>query len=236
MTGVAQLSAYTVPVETQITTATDVQIVPATREHIPLVAWVVMAANRSHMPKGMWDFLLGDDEARVLRYLEVFADTDQLHWGHWSQFLVAEVDGVPAAAMMGYLEDEQPVSAMIAGTLEANAKFGVSSEEWAAGWERAKSITRITGITHEPGAWVVENVACRPEFRRRGLVERLMYAILDRGRGRGAKTADIGVFIGNDKAQRAYEKCGFVVINEVRNAEFEAVYGSPGVFALRRPL
>lgn len=218
-----------------MTTATDVRIVPATREHIPFVAWVVMASHRSHLPKGMWDLILGDDEERVLRYLEVFADTEQVHWGHWSQFLVAEVGGVPAAALMGYFENEQPVTVMIAGTLEANAKFGVSADEWAAGWERAKPIANI-GSPREPGAWVVENVATHPEFRRRGLVERLMHEILDRGRERGARTAEIGVFIGNDKAQRAYEKCGFVVVDEVRSAEFEAAYGSPGAYLLRRAL
>jgi ribosomal protein S18 acetylase RimI-like enzyme len=218
-----------------MTTTADVRILPATREHIPVVAWVVLAATRSHLPKGMWDLMLSDDEQRVLQYLEVFADTDHVHWGHWSQFMVAEVDGVPAAGLMGYLESEQPVSVMMAGSLEANQKFGVTPGEWAAGWERAKSITNI-GSPHEPGAWVLEHVGTRPEYRRRGLVERLIYEMLDRGRERGAKTAEIGVLIGNDAAQRAYEKCGFVVVDEVRNAEFEAVYGSPGAFALRRPL
>jgi len=218
-----------------VTTTADVQIIQATREHTPFVAWLVLAATRSHLPKSGWDLLLGDDEQRVLRYLEVFADTAQIHWGHWSQFLIAEVDGVPAAGMMGYLENEQPVSVMFAGATEATKKFGITPEEWAAGWERAKSMANI-GYPHEAGAWVVEHVATRPEYRRRGLVERLIHETLDRGRERGAKTADIGVLIGNDKAQHAYEKCGFVVVGEVRDAEFEQVYGSPGALALSRPL
>lgn len=218
-----------------MTTTADVRIIPATSEHISFVAWVVLAATRSHVPKGMWDLLLGEDEQRVLRYLEVFADTKQVHWGQWSQFIVAEVDGVPAAGMMGYLENEQPVSVMFAGATEATKKFGITPQEWAAGWERAKSIANI-GYPHEPGAWVVEHVATKPEYRRRGLVERLIHETLDRGRERGAKTAEIGVLIGNEKAQRAYEKCGFAVVGEVRDAEFEAVYGSPGALALRRSL
>lgn len=63
-----------------------------------------------------------------------------------------------------------------------------------------------------------------------------MYAMLDRGRERGAKTADIGAFIGNDPAHRLYEKCGFVVVDEARDKEFEAVYGCPGAFMLRQTL
>jgi ribosomal protein S18 acetylase RimI-like enzyme len=218
-----------------MTTATEVRIVPATREHIPHVAWVVMMANRSHLPRGMWDLVLGSDEERVLRYLEAFADTQQVHWGHWSQFLVAEVEGVPAAALMGYFEAELPAALMITGVQETNGKLGISAEEWAAGWDRAQSLLNIAR-PHEPGAWIVENVATRPEFRRRGLVEQLVYAMLERGRERGARTGEIGVLIGNAPAQRAYEKCGFEVYQEARDAAFEAAYGCPGAYYLKRAL
>ncbi len=35
-----------------MTTATELQIVEARKEHIPFVAWVVMMANRSHCQRG----------------------------------------------------------------------------------------------------------------------------------------------------------------------------------------
>jgi translation initiation factor 4G len=219
-----------------MTTATDVRIVEAGPEHIPFVAWVVMAANRSHLPKGMWDLNLGGCEDEVLRYLELMADTETVHWGHYSLFLVAEVDGVPAAGMCGFFENEYGARSVMAGASEVNEKTGRSPKEIAAGWERAKSIMGLYVMPHEPGAWVVEHVATKPEFRRRGLVERLVQATVERGRERGATTADIGVLIGNDPAQRAYEKCGFAVVDEVRNAEFEAAYGSAGARMLRRRL
>ena len=218
-----------------MTTATDVRIVDATREHIPFVAWVVMASNRSHLPKGMWDLNLGGGEEEVLRYLEVLADTDTVHWGHYSLFKVAEVDGVPAAGMCGFFENDLGPASMMAGAAEVNQKIGRTPEDVAAGWERSKAIMGIV-MEHEPGAWVVEHVATKAEFRRRGLVERLMHEMLERGRERGATTADIGVLIGNDPAQRAYEKCGFEVVEEKRDAGFEAAYGSPGARMLRRAL
>jgi RimJ/RimL family protein N-acetyltransferase len=34
--------------------------------------------------------------------------------------------------------------------------------------------------------------------------------------------------IGNDAAQRAYEKVGFTVVEELRDADFEATIGAPG--------
>jgi ribosomal protein S18 acetylase RimI-like enzyme len=219
-----------------MTTATEVRIVEANREHIPFVAWVLMTSNRSHLPLGMWDFLIGDDEDSVLRYLEAFAGTGCRHWGNYDLFLVAEVDGVPTAGLCGFFENELASSTMFAGAAEANQKLGRTAEEFTAGWERARSIMAISTLAHEPGAWVAEHVGTRPEFRRRGLVQRLMHEMLERGRQRGAVTSDIGVLIGNEPAQRAYEKMGFTVAQEVRDADYEAVYGSPGARLLRRRL
>jgi RimJ/RimL family protein N-acetyltransferase len=42
--------------------------------------------------------------------------------------------------------------------------------------------------------------------------------------------------IGNDRAQRAYERAGFRVFGEKRHPDFEAVWGCPGVRALGRAL
>jgi translation initiation factor 4G len=161
--------------------------------------------------------------------------TEQLHWVHHSAFIVAEVDGRPASALCGYFEHELGGPALRFAGIEANAKTGRTDEEAAAGFQRAKSIMNVLP-EHPPGAWIVENVATLPEFRRRGLVDRLMEEVLERGRKRGATVADISVFIGNDPAQRAYEKCGFVAVAEKRHPEFETVYRTPGTRTLRRSL
>ena len=137
--------------------------------------------------------------------------------------------------MCGFFENELGPASVMAGAAEANQKTERTLEDVAAGWERSKAIMGIV-MEHEPGAWVVEHVATRPEFRRRGLVERLVHEMLERGRERGATTADIGVLIGNEPAQRAYEKCGFEVVEEKRDAAFEAAYGSPGARMLRQRL
>ena len=201
---------------------TSIRIVPATPAHVPFVAWVMLAAGRSHLPLGFYDFYAGGGEPDALRYLEALATTDVQHFGHFSTFLVAEVDGVPAAGLGGYFEEEH--GQIMAGMTEANAKLGRRQDEIDAGGIRAGSILGVLP-EHLPNVWIVEHVATAPQFRRRGLVERLVASMLERGRERGATTADIGVFINNDAAQRAYEKCGFQVIDEKRSAEFEAAYG-----------
>jgi ribosomal protein S18 acetylase RimI-like enzyme len=119
--------------------------------------------------------------------------------------------------------------------VEANQRLGRSAEEVRAGMERIAPIFFVMP-EHAPGAWIVESVATWPEYRRRGLIDALMAAMLERGRQRGAAHADIGVMIGNDPAQRAYEKAGFGVTGEKRHPDFERVWGAPGIRTLTRPL
>ena len=49
-------------------------------------------------------------------------------------------------------------------------------------------------------------------------------------------TAQIGVFIGNEPARRAYLKAGFEVVGEKRDPDFEAAMGCPGAEVLLRDL
>jgi ribosomal protein S18 acetylase RimI-like enzyme len=208
-----------------------VSIVEARRDHIPFLAWVMLTASRSHLERGLWDFFVGGTEAECLRFLEALARTPTRHWAHYSNFIVAESDGKPVSALCGYFE----TPTLIQGIREAGQALGRSEEEDAAGWQRASSI-RYCAPEHAPGAWIVENVATLPQLRRRGLVDRLLAEILEKGRMTDATVAEVGVLIGNDPAQRAYEKAGFVVVDEKRHPEFEDVYKSPGIRLLRRSL
>jgi ribosomal protein S18 acetylase RimI-like enzyme len=214
-------------------TATGVEIVEARPEHAPFLAWVSLAAFRSHLPRGMWDFLIGGTDEEMLRYLEALMLTEQKHWCHHSIFIIAEVDGTPAAALSGYFQDEHGGDRLREAMLTVDRLIprAVDPELLQQGLTIANIVP-----DHPERAWIVENVATLPEFRRRGLIDRLMADIVERGRRRGATVSDISVFIGNDAAQRAYEKAGYVAVAEKRDAAFEAAYGSPGTRTLRRRL
>lgn len=210
-------------------------IVDARSDQAGFIAWVGLTAFRSHRPRGLWDFFVAGDEAQCLRYLEALGTTRTPHWAHYSSFLVALVDGRPAAALCGYFEEERGTPALQAGSAEADERLGRTAEDAQAGMLRIAPVFHVMP-EHTPGAWIVENVATGPEYRRQGLIDSLMAAILERGRQRGATQADIGVMIGNDPAQRAYEKAGFQVIGEKRHPDFERVWGAPGIRSLTRRL
>ena len=210
-------------------------IIEARPDHAGFIAWVMLTAWRSQLARGFWDFFIDGDDADCLGFLEALTMTQAAHWAHHSTFVVAEVDGKPAAALSGYFDEELGLPALQKGIAEADERLGRSPELSAAGAQRIYPIL-LVAPDHEPGAWIVENVAARPEYRRRGLVDALLAAILERGRQRGATRADIGVLIGNDPAQSAYEKAGFRVTGEKRHPDFEGVWGCPGVRALSRSL
>jgi len=216
--------------------ATDIKIADARPEHAPFVAWVMLTAARSHVERGMWDFMAGPDEARTLRFLEAMAATEQPHWAHHSLFLVAEVAGRPASALCGYFDEQHAPSTMLPALPLAAAAAKIPENEFMAGWQNGGASIVHVSPEHVPGAWLVEHVATLPAFRRQGLVDRLLAAVLERGRARGATVADIGVLIGNDRAQRAYEKAGFAVTGVKLHPEFEAAYHCPGIRELSRPL
>jgi translation initiation factor 4G len=210
-------------------------IVEARPDHAGFIAWVILTAFSSHLPRGFWDFFVDGDDERRLRYLETLATTRAPHWAHHSTFLVAEVEGRPAAALCGYFDEELGRPALQRGIAEADERLARTPEDIEAGRRRIAPIFHVAP-QHPAGTWIVENVATRPDHRRRGLVHALLTGILERGRRRGATHAGIGVMIGNDRAQRAYEKAGFRVTAEKRHADFEAVWGCPGLRTLNRDL
>jgi len=212
---------------------TNLRIVEAQPKHAPFIAWVILTAFRSHLEKGFWDFMRPGTDEEVLRYLEALTTSKAPHWTHLPLFIVAELDGEPAAALSGYFDEEHGGTRLRDGMAEADAATGRVPDPEAMGL--ALTILNVAP-EHVPGAWIVEDVATKPEFRRRGLVDALMQEIMERGRKRGATVSDIGVFIGNDSAQKAYEKAGYVVVDEKTHPEFEAVYKSPGIRTLRRAL
>ena len=212
------------------------RIRPATAADVDFVAWVILAASRSQLPLGAWDHYVASDEARVLSLIQRMVTQDVRSFCRWEGFLLAEVDGTPAAALSGYTSSDpamaNPDPAIAAAS---RAALGWSDPELQAAGARLGAF--LTCVTEPPpDTWVIEWVATRPEFRRRGLVHELLLAILDAGRRRGLTRSQIMVFIGNTAARCAYERAGFAFVDEKRDPGFARLMGCPGISRLMREL
>jgi translation initiation factor 4G len=157
------------------------------------------------------------------------------HWCHWSAFHVAEVDGEPAAALCGFDPRTQGMHVLRPIVEKVVARCGIRAAD-APGIEARGAVLDSVVPDYADGAWVVENVATAPAFRRRGLIDALMQHILRIGRSRGFARAQIAVFIDNTPAERAYRKNGFNVDVEMRSARMQAALGFPGLRRLLQAL
>lgn len=213
----------------------NVKIRPATIDDVPFLAWVMLAATRSHNKYGAWEHYVGGTEEDCLAFLRLIASTQKSHLFHYSVFIVAEIEGKKVGALSGYDPKVQGMGAFVKALPEVIQKLGWSEAYQNAAMERNLPFM-MCAPDNAAGAWIVESVAVVPEYRRRGIIDLLLKEILSRGRKNGFKLAQIGVITDNIPAKQAYEKQGFRFDSEKRNADFEKIYGSPGIARLLLPL
>jgi translation initiation factor 4G len=199
------------------------------------LAWVILIAGRSHLPRGSWDVALPGTEDDRLALLEDVVLGDVPSMCDWTRFLVAEVDGEAVAALAGYDPAERGLMPLGMALAQSGAELGLSDNDVAVMLRRFAPYQRCAPPT-PPGTWVVEWVATRPEHRRQGHASRLLDAILEQGRERTLRMAQISFMIGNTPALNAYRARGFEVAEEIRHEEFERAFGSPGIVRMTRPL
>jgi ribosomal protein S18 acetylase RimI-like enzyme len=182
-------------------------------------------------------------EQQCLHFLGLVSVTTVPHLFHHSCYLVADVDGAPRAGLGGYDPSTHGNPALLQALPEVLQRIGSGGTGEGmdgAGPSLLQGDTppRILSCIPEPveGAWVIDSVAVAPEFRRQGIVSKLLEAVLQQGRDKGFRRAQVSIYIGNVAAQRLYEKHGFVVTDETRDPYFEAEIGSPGMARMLREL
>ncbi len=205
----------------------DLRIRRAGADDAAFLAWVILTAGRAHVKRGIWEVVLDEPEDKCLAFLGLLAVTETLHLFHHSSYLVAELQNRPVAGLGGYDPALLGYQALQKALPEVLRKTRVYPSEQIM----PSAPPRIVDCFPPPleGAWVIDSVATVPEFRRKGLVSKLLGEILEVGRQKGFRQAQINIYIGNTPAQAAYEKHGFRILDEKRDPYFEREIGSPGM-------
>ena len=204
-------------------TRTNLKIVDARPEHAPFIAWVMLTAFRSHLEEGFWDFMRPGTDEELLRYLEALTTTKAPHWAHLPLFIVAEVDGEPAAGNYPAISAEHGGMRLRDGMAEANAATGQTPDAGAIG----RALTILNVAPEHPGG---------VDRRGRGDAARVpapggwWTRLCRRSWSAGGSEGDS---VGRRRVHRqrlgaeGEVKAGYVVV-ELTNPEFEAVYKTPG--------
>jgi ribosomal protein S18 acetylase RimI-like enzyme len=199
---------------------------PARTDDASFIARNILASQRGPLPRGWFDIALGWDEPQCLDFVERIAVAHAPSWWHVSQFIVAEVEGTPAASLCAMPASGTGPAAQ-AAIKAAATESGLGASDVEAILRRG-AYTRNCWVQGGEGEWLIEHVAALPGYRGRGLAQALIDHALSAGRAAGFERASISFLIGNDAAERCYAKAGFCFAEEKRDPAFEAITGSPG--------
>jgi ribosomal protein S18 acetylase RimI-like enzyme len=205
----------------------DFKIRDARLDDAAFLARLILIAGRAHVKRGIWEVILEQPEDVCIRFLELLAITGDPHLFHHSCYMIAETAGGPVAGIGGYDPDTQGYPKLVEALPIVYEKLGI----FPVRDSNHGGPSRITSCIPPSvrGAWVIDSVATLPEFRRNGIVDRLLDDILERGRRKGFRKAQISIYIGNTPAQRAYEKHGFRILDSWYDKYFEKEIGCPGM-------
>lgn len=213
----------------------QIQIRPAEVEDSTFLAKTILSSSRSHLSQGLWDFVAPGSEEDRLDFLEFLTLMESRTFCHYSNFLVADANNGPAAALSGFDLAEPGLLApghTIAAALE---EFGASDIEMGDAFRHLG--TYQTGLPEQrKGLWTIEWVWTVPSMQRQGIATALIERMLGEGRRRSLRRAQITTFSSNTAAILAYEKAGFRIVEEKRHPDFERLMGAPGMVRCERDL
>jgi len=188
-------------------------------------------AGKSHVEKSIYDIMWPQSMDLRMARLAALYKASARSWYRYDSYLVSELDGKVSGSLCGYNELESGGPKLG----EAFKEIGIDRSEGRAILEALQPYYRVCPV-HPEDAWIVEHVAVFPEFRGRGIIIDLLEKVLERGRQRGYKYAQLDMLIGNAPAQRAYEKAGFRASDEREDPEFAKIFGAPGILKMSTPL
>src|SRR5579884_2595300 len=109
-----------------------IRIRRATDKDLDLLLWVMLAASRSHLDRGIWEYMNDSGESATLSFLRRLATTDTVHPFHRSLFLVAESDGEPGAAMCAYNSSTEGFAVALPEIAAATAAEGIDAADYCS--------------------------------------------------------------------------------------------------------
>ena len=205
----------------------DIVIREATPQDAPAVAELMYIAGKSHVQTSIYDLMFPGSMEERLQKLAALFTTRARSWYHYTHYLVCEVRGSVAGSLCGFNDLESG-----GGRLgEAFIEIGTGRAEGKAMYERMRPFHRVNP-KHYEDSWVIEHVAVFPDYRGRGIITSLLEEILRRGREADYDHAELNMLIGNTPARRAYEKAGFVIVEENTDEEFMGLFNAPGMARL----
>ena len=203
----------------------NVKIRKATEKDAPFLAKSMLDSSRSGKKKGLFDVVFNTSETKtVVERLVKLATTQTKNYCHFSNFLIATVDGVDAGSLCGY----EPRIATYEIFTKAMAELDCDGS-----YEDRLASYRQVEPQFDKKTFLLDFMAVKDEYHEFSVLKELVQKSLLTARLKGYRMVQTMVEIGSVEAILVYKKLGFNEIDERRSALYEAEYGRPGIVRLQ---
>ena len=203
----------------------NIKIRKATENDAPLLARSMLESSRSGKKKGLFDVMFDTiDDKALFERLENLTTTKTKSFCHFSNFLVATVDGVDAGFLCGY----EPRIATYDIFTKAMAELGCDGS-----YEDRLFSYRQVEPQFDKKTFLLDFMAVKKEFHEFSVLKELVQKSLLTARLKGYHIVQTMVEIGSVEMLMVYKKLGFSEIDERRSKHYEEEYSRPGIVRLQ---
>jgi len=188
-------------------------------EDASFIAWAILESSRGGKEKGLFDMIFSPS-GDIMKSLEKLVVSDIKTICHYSNFLIAEVDGKDAGTLCGYDGFRVSWEKMS----EALEQLGCQGE-----YKERISSYFLCEPAVEKNTIVLDFMITKDNFRGLGVVKALVKKVLLTARLKGFRKAQTDIEIGSIETQLAYEKMGFSFKEEKKSDYYLQEFGRPGI-------
>ena len=202
----------------------SINIRKATSDDSQFLAQMILQSTRADKKIGIYDLIFKTkDDKEVLAYLEKLTDTVAKSSCHFSNFLIAEIDGKSVGSLCTY----EPRIATREVFLEALSEIGVDVED-----SEFLGLMDICGFIPNNRTLVFDYMEELEGFMDVGVLKALMHKSLLNARLKGYRIAQTIVEIGSLETLLFYKKLGFKEISQRECEPYKEIFGRPGLVLL----
>ena len=202
----------------------SINIRRATSADASFLAQMVLQSTRADKKIGIFDLIFNTtDDKEILNYLEKLTNTTAKYSCHFSNFLIAEIEGRSVGSLCSY----EPRLVTREVFLAALDEIGVNGEE-----SEYLGLMDVCGFALNNRTLIFDYMEELEGFMDVGILKALMQKSLLNARLKGYRIAQTIVEIGSLETLLYYKKLGFKEIKQKECEPYKEIFGRAGLVLL----
>ncbi len=206
----------------------NINIRKATKNDKEALAKAMLESSSAEKSSSLFDLIFETgDAAELTAHLEQLCVTETKSYCHFSNFVIADVDGKLAGVLCGYEPRLAPQEIFTKALSEID--FDESYLERIVAY-------LVVEPEIDKNTWVLDFMAVKDEYHEFDVLKEMIRKSLLNARLKGYRKAQTMVEIGSVEARIVYEKLGFSVVDEKQSELYKEQFGRAGIMRLQMEL